>query len=179
LLKLLRCLVNCFLAGLLLLILLAPATPVLAAQPVDRTLVTERLKSYVDSSFDVAIQASAGPQPVRGMDVYLDFDPAKLEVIDQDDSQEGVQISPAGAFGVILQNSVDNAAGRIAFSAGSQENLPSWDFAVTAIRFKAKAATETTTAVTFSTSPERTTLVLAEDQSFVTGQLNGLELSLE
>jgi hypothetical protein len=66
------------------------------------------------------------PTPMHGVEVYLSFDPAKLQVVDADgDPVNGVQIAAdEGLFPfaeqVVVQN-VDNAAGTILFAMSRQD----------------------------------------------------------
>ena len=61
---------------------LSPITPVLAAGNVDLTLGTATQSVKLGDIFDVVIQAQSGSQEVVGADVFLDFDPSRLEVVD-------------------------------------------------------------------------------------------------
>ena len=77
--------------------------------------------SYVDGStvqLDVILRGSPERQ-ATGAQVYLDFDPSHLQVVDADAGAVGVQIQPGpvfpGTWSVIPLNNVDNATGRIGF----------------------------------------------------------------
>jgi hypothetical protein len=65
---------------------------------------------------DVVLET--GDQPVDGADIYLDFDPTYLTVVDQTGSPV-TAISPDPVFPQLIQNSVDNTLGHINYSAGA------------------------------------------------------------
>ena len=67
------------------------------------------------AAIDVILES--GAQPVDGADVYLNFDPNYLAIVDEH-GQAVTQISQGSAFPTLLQNSVDAAKGLINFSAG-------------------------------------------------------------
>ncbi len=77
------------------------------------------------SSREMAVEATAPVDVVvenvtglYGVEIHLTFDPALLEVVDVDPDEAGVQILP-GEFlspDVVVQNAVDQAAGRIDLS---------------------------------------------------------------
>jgi hypothetical protein len=76
----------------------------------------------------IANQAT-DPKEVRGVEVHLGFDPAKLQVVDADgDSGNGVQLTvESGLFDGDLrigQNLVDNAAGTIVFAMAQSDGTP-------------------------------------------------------
>jgi hypothetical protein len=67
----------------------------------------------------------SAPTPMHGVEVYLSFDPAKLQVVDADSVLDGVQIAAEeGLFPfaeqVVVQN-VDNAAGTILFAMSRKD----------------------------------------------------------
>jgi thermitase len=92
--------------------------------------------------FTLDLKVAAGTRPVDAVDLYLSFDPARLHVVDASGNDTNA-ILPGGALPMTLQNSADNATGRIAFSAGRAlgGSPPSGDFVAATIRFKALAET--------------------------------------
>ena len=117
----------------------------------------------------VRIRIDASAHPVDAAQVYLDFDPAVLQVVDAaglpSSSVEFGPIISSGAWRQPLLNRVDNATGRIGVAAakksltGGGENANS-QFVLAIVRFKA-LATVTATNITFdmtgdAQSPQRT-----------------------
>jgi hypothetical protein len=112
----------------------------------------------VGEVFELVIQADAGVQPVSGIDAFVDFVPAHLEVVDADVGAPGIQITPGSALPTVIVNEADNYLGTIDFSAGKLgAPFPTGTFDVATIQFRALAPTSPSTAVTFSTSPPRQT----------------------
>lgn len=71
----------------------------------------------------VDVVMEAGAQPVDGADIYLDFDPRYLVIVDEL-GNPAQAIAPGAAFPDLLQNSVDNDLGQINFSAGVLSGEP-------------------------------------------------------
>jgi hypothetical protein len=89
-------------------------------------------------------------QPVSGVQAFIDFDPAYLEVL---------SVTPGASLPTVLQNTYDNTAGTIDYSAGKLgAPFPTGTFTVATIEFEALAETSGT-AVTFSFTGARTTTV--------------------
>ncbi len=143
--------------------------------PVDLVLVTDAEPAVVDDTFDVVLQAQSGSQNVVGIDAYLNFDPAKLAVVDANSEAPGIQIATGTTLTQVIQNSADNTTGHINYCAGVLgESYPSGTFTVATIHFKALAATSPTTDVTFSTSIPRKTYASGDiEGTEVTGSLTG------
>jgi hypothetical protein len=132
----------------------------------------------VGSMFDLTIQADAGATGVAGVDAFLNFDPAKLAVVDMDAVAPGIQITPGAALNTVMTNSCNNSAGQIDYSAGTLSiPYPSGNFTVAIIRFLALAATPTTN-VTFSTTGARQTSI-TESINDVTGTLTGATVAIK
>jgi hypothetical protein len=103
----------------------------------------------VGEVFDITIQAEAGDQPVSGIDAFVDFDPAYLEV---------QSVTPGASLPTVLENTYDNTAGTIDYSAGKLgAPFPTGTFTVATIQFKALDQTSPSTSITFSTDPPRKT----------------------
>jgi clostripain len=118
----------------------------------------------VGEIFELIIQAEAGDQPVSGIDAFVDFDPTYLEV---------QSVTPGSSLPTVLENSYDNMAGTIDYSAGKLgAPFPTGTFTVATIQFRALAQTSPNTALTFSIDPPRQTRAdYAGDD--VTGTLTG------
>ncbi len=142
-----------------------PALTIVAAEPVNLILSPALQTVQAGDTFEVIIQAQSGSQEVVGVDAYLDFDPARLAVVDMNSRQDGIQISGGTTLNVPLWNSVNNATGHIDYSAGAFNPYPHGTFTLATIRFLALAATSPTTTVVFSTSFERPTLVMGDTQA--------------
>jgi hypothetical protein len=120
-------------------------TPVTVAVGLNTTLV---IKTNVDDA-----------QPVDGVDAFITFDPAKLEVVDADAGKAGVQITPGSALATVLTNNV--TSGLISYSAGVLDApVPTGRFTVATIQFKAKAVTSIPTVVAISLTGAGTTSVV-------------------
>jgi hypothetical protein len=145
-----------------------------AATQVNLALTPASQTVNTGETFEVAIQALSGTQELVGVDVYLDFDPAKLAVVDMDPGTTGIQISGGVVLSMPLRNMVDNSTGHIDYSAGSLNPYPNGSLTIATIRFRVLAATSAATAITFSTSLDRPTLVVGDTQGTnVTGSLTG------
>lgn len=119
----------------------------------------------VGEEFDLAIRVDAGTTGIVAADVYLDFDPAYLEVVGITD---GTPLS-------VLVKMYDNAAGTINIGAGTLGSPASGTFVIATVRMRAKAATGISpTVVAFSFVPPRQTVVKDEgDVDRLGGYTNG------
>ncbi len=106
----------------------------------------------IGQTFSLEIKADVDDeQPVSGVQAFIDFDPAYLEV---------QSVTPGPALPTVVQNIYNNSAGTIDYSAGKLgEPFPTGTFTVATIEFKALAETSSTTAVTFSFAGSRKTIV--------------------
>lgn len=85
-------------ALLLVLTLMLPSAPA-SAQSVSLSLTPSATSVYVGNTFTVTIDINQGSQSIQLVDVYVAFDPARLQVVDQDAGWSGVQIAPvSGPF---------------------------------------------------------------------------------
>jgi LysM repeat protein len=86
-----------------------------------------------NQTFTVNVEVQAGSGQVDGVETYLNFDPAFLEV---------TNLSPGSILNVPLVNaSFDNNTGRIAYGAGTFSNFPTGTFTHLSITFRAKTST--------------------------------------
>jgi hypothetical protein len=108
-------------------------------------------------SFTVSVKLDTQGAAIDGVDIrYLTFNPSLLQVEDANTSTPGVQISPQSLMAMTVLNSVDNTAGKIAFSqvaAGGTKYSGSGTLAT--IRFKAMA--QGTASLVFGYTPKSTT----------------------
>lgn len=131
---------------------------------VDITIQPSEENALVGELFDLVIQAEAGVQPVSGVQAFLDFDPTYLEV-------QSVTTGSALPNEVLV--AYDNTAGTIDYSVGKLGGpFPSGTFTVGTIQFRALAATDPDTAVGFSASLPRETIV-DYGGSDITGTISG------
>lgn len=110
-------------------------------------------------------------QAVTGVEAYVSFDPALLTVVDPISLNPVVQIQPAlGQLAITLANNVDNATGRIVYSAGTltQPN-PTGAFKFASITFKvdANSPLDIATAVRFDFSGGTVTKVSVDGSAIV------------
>jgi len=111
------------------------------------------------SILTVDLVIRSGEQPVDGAQAFLDFDPAYLMVVDAAGDPTD-SVAPGTALDQILQNVVDNSAGRISYAAGRLFGpSPSGEFVLATIRLKAKAATEGTWLLFHRGAPRDTQVV--------------------
>ena len=125
----------------------------------------------VSDIFTVDIVVDAGQQTPTGIQAFVDFDPAKLEVQDADPSKPGIQVQGGIILSTELLNSADNQSGQIDYSAGYLSQLaPGGTFVLATVTFKALEET-TSTPLSFSTTFPRPTIVDSAGTP-VTGTLN-------
>jgi len=137
--------------ALTLMVALLVSSPVWAGEDIDGYVhaagvhigfSTDTKTTWVDRTFTLNIRVRTYGQPVDSAQAYIDFDPSLLEVVDADPGTAGDQIQRGTALPDELQNSVDNALGRIDFAAGIFGGQPlTGTFTLATVEFKAKAAT--------------------------------------
>lgn len=121
-------------------------TTVLAVNPASKTV-------NVGDSFDLSVEVRAGAQPVDAAAAYLNFDPAKLEV---------VSLTGGTTLPTELEKTYDNSAGTINYAAGKLGGpYPSGTFTVLTATFHAKTATTGTTVSFNSTVPRQSDVTFA------------------
>jgi hypothetical protein len=145
-------------------------TSVLAHPDVDMSIVPATYTAVVNETFSVDIELS-GADPVRGASAFVDFDQTKLEV---------QSITPGGSLDTVLENTYDNVAGTIDYSAGKLSGtLPTGTFTLATIEFKALAETGSTTPLTFVyVGPNRVTDVITTGSVSVLGTVTGGEITI-
>lgn len=120
-----------------------------AAQPGAATisLVPDKTTINAGDTFKVDIKVS-GVSDLYAADVRLQFDSAKLEVVDANPGVPGTQIEvgkfldPSAGQGFVAQNSADNAAGRISYAVTllSPAKPVQGEGSIATVTFKAKEA---------------------------------------
>jgi hypothetical protein len=151
---------------IILLALIIPPVPASAERSkVNLLLLPAAQNVGLGDTFIVTVQAQCGTQTIDGMEIYLDFDPACLEV----------QSATAGsALPMVFKPLVfNNDRGKIDYSAGKMsEPFPSGAFNVLSIVFLAKNINSIPAHVSFHTASDRMSIVdmYGED---VTGILSG------
>lgn len=117
---------------------------------------------------------------VDAFQVYLDFDPAVLQLVPASPTNDVQPGAPFGAnrFQDVLQNSVNNTTGTVDFAGGRGINgLPTLaPFLAAAMKFQA-IAPATTTSITLSIVAPRQTKVVSGIND-VTGTLNGVSFAV-
>ena len=104
--------------------------------------------------FAVEVVVRAGPNhAVDTVQVYLDFDPDKLEAL---------KIQPGNALEYQLQNGLDNGAGEVDCAAGTLGSPVAWPFTFLTVNFQAleRLAEGPTTIFLAGAAPRRTRTVL-------------------
>ena len=101
--------------------------------------------ALVGDTFTMDIVADTGTSTADTVDAYIDFDPTYLEVVDESGTPVNAIELNTDVFSSATFNSVDNATGQINFSASEYDSpYLTGSFKVATIRFKAKAAVEST-----------------------------------
>lgn len=139
-------------------------------------------------TFEIAVKAVPNNQQFQAMDVFLDFDPRVMEVVDALPAEPGIQVKPLDKWPVqptplnpvILANQVDNFKGEITFCVGIpipktyDSNSP---VTVATVTFKVKANATGSAPITFHTVPGRQTQV-AYSGVTVWGTLTGAGVAI-
>jgi hypothetical protein len=132
---------------------------------VDLILDPAQVKVKPGDTFEVTIKAAPSSQELAAMDVFLDFDPQFLEVVDSLPDKSGVQIKPGTVLTQPLSensNRVDNSKGEIDFGAGMplgkaySEVTP---LTVATVTFKTKPELTGSTEINFHDIAPRQTMV--------------------
>ena len=101
--------------------------------------------ALVGAIFTMDIVADTGTSTADTVDAYIDFAPTYLEVVDESGTPVSAIELNTDVFSNATFNSVDNATGQINFSASKYDSpYLTGSFTVATIRFKAKAAIEST-----------------------------------
>lgn len=150
--------------GLGVILLLAASQSVATARSenlVDIVLEPPVIAGEKGETFEMTIKAIPNSQKMAAMDVFLDFDPAYLEVVDVSPDEPGIQIEPGATLALVLATKVDNSSGEITYCAGMPFGADSPDdaFTVASITFRIKPDATGTTAITFHTEMPRQTMV--------------------
>jgi LysM repeat protein len=117
----------------------------------------------VGQTFNMTVQVAAGAQQVNTVQVSLKFDPTYLEVL---------SLTQVGGLDGVVQNTFDNAAGTVSYSAGKLGGSVTGTFGVVQITFKAKASVPST-AVEFLFVQPLASDVIMEGLSVLAGTTNG------
>ena len=87
------------------------------------------------------MQVVAGTQPVNNVELYVDFDPAVLQVVDAAGNPTSTVEGDQTALNTVLFNAVDNAGGHIRYDAGKLSGTPpTGTFRLAVLRFKVLAS---------------------------------------
>ncbi len=121
--------------------------------------------------FTLDLRIDAGTQPVDGVQAFVNFDPALLQIVDAAD-QPTDRVVGGTALDAELRNRADNVAGQIDYAAGKLTGTPpSGSFIVASLRFKALALTPGTL-LTFEFSGSRLTRATYQS-ALILGTANG------
>jgi len=107
----------------------------------------------------IDINGVTNGQSFKAVDVFLDFDPAFLQVVDSN-GNPSTRIQPSDLLSDRLKNVVINETGEIGYSAGSLDEISTTEtFTIATIYFKIEKTIDTKTEITFHTEYPRTTTV--------------------
>ncbi len=115
-----------------------------------------------NSQFDVAINVSAGSQPVDSVQANINFDPSFLQV---------VSVTPGSTLTTAIAGPT-TGSGTVDYSAGILGGSATGTFTVMTIRFKAIGSSGSTN-ISFNTGGSRNSDVLYSGDSKVTGRTGG------
>ncbi len=104
-----------------------------------------------DDNVVMAVVVEAGNQPVDGVEVHLNFDPAVLQVVSL---TQGTSLPIA-----LIAPTFDNSAGTIAYAAGTFSNFPSGTFTNLTIVFEVVGGNPSPSQITFNEVLPRKTQV--------------------
>ncbi len=121
-----------------------------AAGPVTLRIAPASAAADIGQIVGLDVVADAGSQAVDTVELYLDYDPALLQLVDTAGAPAAA-IEPGAALPVVLLNRVDAARGWVDYLAVSLGGTaPSGQFTVARLRFKVLAAGQTTVRFSFS-----------------------------
>ncbi len=110
---------------------------------IDLVLLPATQTVEVDDVFSINIEAQCNGQDVTGISAFLDFDPTYLQV---------QSVTPGVTLDLVIQNTYDNTAGTIDYSAGTLTTpYPSDTFTIATVTFK-KIDEVNSTLINFSTN---------------------------
>ena len=113
---------------------------------VNLTFAPTSRTAQVGDIFTFDLMVEAGSQTVQNVDMYIDFDPAVLQVTDENGNPTGTIIADPTTLASTLSNSADNAGGHITYSAGKlSAPYPTGTFRVATVRFKKISASALST----------------------------------
>jgi len=81
------------------------------------SLQPDFVQKWEGDIFGVSINIDTGGNSVTGADVKLFYDPGVLEILDEDASKAGIQISNGSIFPTVSRNDVDTSQGIVSFGA--------------------------------------------------------------
>lgn len=146
---------------------------------VDIVLEPGEVMAVVGEPFELTIKAIPNGQQLAAVDVFLDFNPAHLEVVDVHPDEPGIQIDPGATLATPLATKIDNSQGEITYCAGMPFGMASPDntFTVATVRFQLKENATGTSEITFHTETPRQTMAAYKGNQ-VLGTLSGATVTV-
>ncbi|MBM4431046.1 MAG: DNRLRE domain-containing protein, partial [Chloroflexi bacterium] len=125
-----------------------------ACLSVQLTFSPASVTANVGDIFSLEVMVEAGSQPLNNVELYIEFDPLVLQVVDRG-ANPVLAIEPdCSTLSSVLWNEVDNATGHIRYDAGRlSDTPPTGTFRVATIRLQ-KTSAATSTAVHYVESSE-------------------------
>ena len=155
--------------GLLLVLALGVLWCSPCSTPAGRAVAQGTVRVYLDppsqtvaagAVFDVTVRVDAGTQGVAAADVFINFDPTYLAVVE---ILDGTPLS-------VLAKNYDNATGRIDIGAGTLSTPATGDFVLATLRLQGRVGTGgLPTELAFSLAQPRVTVVKDESDQNVLG----------
>lgn len=90
-----------------------------------------------DSSVDIVLDATGAT--TNAADIIIDYDTSKIEILDSDPSQSGIQIKPGNVFQNYFGNVTDTGSGVIRLTGASFTNFFTSTGTFATIQFKSKS----------------------------------------
>lgn len=138
------------------------ATATLSATGVRLVIQPSAQVMEVGQLMTLDIIVDAGAQPVDAAQIYVDFDPSCLVVVDAVGNPSGTIVPQTGTFGNVTANAVDNSLGQIHYAANIPSGPPATGaFVVATMRFRALSPTWGTPVNFHFGAPRHTEVTLA------------------
>lgn len=129
----------------------------------------------VGTTFNVNIVLDTKGDAVTGATAILTYDTAKLEVVDSDTTQTGIQIKPGTIFNQApLTNTVNTSTGQIRYDSGSLGSTYTGSGTMATITFKTLLAGTAKVDYTFTSGSTTNTSLVAASSPAGTNLLTGV-----
>ncbi|TSC66560.1 MAG: hypothetical protein CEO22_38 [Candidatus Berkelbacteria bacterium Gr01-1014_85] len=106
---------------------------------------SNKILTQVGQTISVPVTLELGQERAVGLDLFINYDPTYLTLVDADTAKEGIQIKTSSPFGLEVVNSVNPAIGQINYSSvmAAGSSPVSGTQVVATLEFKAELAGQT------------------------------------